>query len=231
LFGIPDVETRQVKAQIAVPGMLSFLVNNDPKAPVIGLDKVPRHLWPPVGVPFATYHLMVALGMFFIGLTLCAWFLYWRGKLFTLRPFLWVVAISVLGPFIANECGWVAAEVGRQPWVVHPSVIRDASGQPQFDAAGMIQYRMEEGLLTSKGVSPSVRGGDVLASIVLFGVIYALLFWIWLYVLNDKIQKGPKPVVLKPHSGGTGWLESTADRTLHRDSLSEAKDMGEEGVR
>ncbi|MDZ4799053.1 MAG: cytochrome ubiquinol oxidase subunit I [Bryobacteraceae bacterium] len=225
LAGIPDAEARELRMKVAVPGMLSWLVKGDTKAPVIGLDKIPREYWPPVAVPFFSYHLMVGLGMFFIGVTLSAWFLLWRGQLFTLRPFLWVVVVSVLGPFVANEAGWVSAEVGRQPWVVHPNVIRDAAGEPLLDAAGMVQYQLSEGLLTRRGVSPSVKGGEVLASIVLFSLIYGLLFWIWLYVLNDKIQKGPKPVVIQPGKPG-GWLASTAGRTLHNESMSEAKDPG-----
>jgi hypothetical protein len=67
----------------------------------------------------------------------------------------------------------------------------------------------------------------VLASIVMFSLIYFLLFWIWLYVLNDKIQKGPKPAVI-PAGGKGGWLASAAGRTLHEESMSEAKDRPEE---
>jgi len=227
LFGIPDVEKREVKAQIAIPGMLSWLVKSDTSAEVIGLDKIPRPYWPPVGIPFASYHIMVALGCFFIGLTLLASFLRWRGRLFQNRWLLWVFVFAVIGPFIANEAGWVSAEVGRQPWIVHPNVIRDGAGSPLLDAAGMLQYNLEEGLLTRNAVSPSVRGSDVLASIIMFSVIYGLLFWIWLFVLNDKIQKGPKPVIIEPLPSG-GWLAATAGRTLHEDSMSEAKDLRDE---
>ena len=91
----------------------------------------------------------------------------------------------------------------------------------------MLQYNLEEGLLTRNAVSPSVRGSDVLASIIMFSVIYGLLFWIWLFVLNDKIQKGPKPVIIEPLPAG-GWLAATAGRTLHEDSMSEAKDLRDE---
>ena len=99
-----------------------------------------------------------------------------------------------------------------------------------MDAAGMIQYNLPEGLLTRNAVSESINGGQVLASIVMFSLIYLLLFWIWVYVLNDKIQKGPKPVVIGPSRAG-GWLASSAARTLHEDSMSEAKDVRPEGGR
>lgn len=228
-FGVPDEETQSVKYGVPVPGLLSFLIHEDPGKPVIGLDKIPRKFWPPVGVSFQMYHLMVLLGMYFIALTLYGSFLRWRGKLFDKRWLMWVFVVSVLGPFAANQAGWVAAEVGRQPWIVHPNVLRTPAGEPLLDAAGMVQYNLEEGLLTRDAVSQTITGGQVLSSILMFGVIYFLLFWIWLYVLNDKIQKGPKPVVLG-EVPPKGWLSATAGRTLHEESLSEAKDRPEPAV-
>lgn len=222
LFGLPDEAERRVKYGVAIPGMLSILVKGDPNASVIGLDKIPREYWPPLAIPFISYHVMVGLGMFFIAVTLLASFLRWRGTLFGQRWLLWVFVAAIVGPFIANELGWAAAEVGRQPWIVNPGVVRDAGGAPVLDAAGMLQYNLQEGLLTRNAVSKAITGGQVLTSIIMFSLIYILLFWIWLYVLNDKIQKGPKPVVLGPEHGG--WLAATAGRTLHEQSLSEAKD-------
>jgi cytochrome d ubiquinol oxidase subunit I len=224
-WGIPDEETQSVRYGIAIPGMLSFLIHEDTTAPVIGLDKVPREYWPPLNISFQSYHIMVALGMFFIALTMLASFLRWRGRLFDKRWLMWVFVIGVIGPFAANQLGWVAAEVGRQPWIVVPNVIRDATGNPALNAAGMIQYDMKEGLLTRDGVSSTITGGQVLSSIIMFSLIYVLLFWIWVYVLNDKIQKGPKPVLIGGKPGG--WLEATAGRTLHEESMSEAKDRPE----
>jgi cytochrome d ubiquinol oxidase subunit I len=229
IIGLPDVDERKMTMHVSIPGALSLLAHDDPRAPLIGLDRIPREYWPPVSITFWSFHIMVGLGMYFIALTLFASFLRWRGALFQKRWLLWVFVGSVLGPFIANEVGWVTAEVGRQPWIVHPNFLRDAHGSPQFDAAGMLLYNLEEGLLTTKAVSEAVSGGQVLGSIAMFSLIYALLFWVWIYVLNDKIQKGPKPVILGPGSD-KGWLASSAARTLHEGSMSEAKDypFGEE---
>jgi cytochrome bd ubiquinol oxidase subunit I len=226
VLGLPDPENRTMKFNLAVPGALSFLVHNDSTKPVVGLNQVPRQFWPPVVTSFLSFHLMVMLGMFFIAITLLASFLRWRGTLFQQKWLMRVFVFAVIGPFVANEVGWIAAEVGRQPWIVHPRVIRDAAGAPQFDTAGMLQYRMEEGLLTQKAVSPSVKAGEVLASILMFGAIYGLLFLVWVYVLNDKIQKGPKPVNLAAETSTGGFLEATAERTLHEGSMSEAKQDG-----
>ncbi len=73
-------------------------------------------------------------------------------------------------PYIANQTGWIAAEVGRQPWIVWGE------------------------LRTSDALSASVTGGQVLGSILMFLVIYALLFILFIFVLNDKIQTGPEAV-------------------------------------
>ncbi len=222
LFGLPNDTDRRLDYKVAIPGALSFLAKNDFQASVIGLDKIPRDLWPPVTIVFFTYHIMVGLGVFFVALTLLATYLRWRGTLFQNRAVLWGFVFAVIGPFAANELGWMSAEVGRQPWVVYAPIARDAAGEAQLDAAGMVQYDRSQGLLTRDGVSRSVPGSHILTSIVMFSLIYCLLFWVWLYVLNDKIQKGPKPYDPKHPTDG-GFLAATAGRTLHQESLSDAK--------
>ncbi len=228
VIGIPDVDGQRLKMRVAVPRMLSVLAHNDPDAEVIGLDKIPREYWPPVLVTFLSFHTMVGLGMFFIAVTSLACFLRWRERLFGQRWLLWVFVFAVVGPFVANEAGWMTAEVGRQPWIVHPNVLRDPAGNIALDSAGMVQYNLREGLLTRNAVSEAAVGGQVLTAIIMFSIIYALLFWVWLTVLDDKIRKGPKPVVIGP-ARAHGWLASTAGRTLHEGTMSEAKDPLREG--
>ncbi len=170
LMGVPDASEQRVKYGVAVPGMLSFLVHGNFHQPVNGLDKIPRQDWPPVGMTFLSFHLMVGLGMFFIGATGLAMYYRWRGSLFDKRWLLWVFVVSIPLPYLANQTGWVAAEVGRQPWTVY----------------GMLR--------TSDSVSKAVGSSQALGSIIMFMVIYALLFAVFLYVLNDKIHHGPEPV-------------------------------------
>ncbi len=172
--GFPDSESQTVKGGIAIPGLLSFLVYGDFKTPVAGLDKIPRADWPPVGLTFQTFHGMVALGLLFILLTVVALFLSWRGKLFECRWLLWVFVFVVPLPFIANQLGWCAAEIGRQPWVVY----------------GLLR--------TGDALSKSVVAGQVLGSIIMFVLIYALLFAVWLFVLDRKIKQGPDDLAVAP---------------------------------
>lgn len=167
LFGWVDEEEERVKMGVKIPGMLSYLVHWDSDAPVTGLRAFPSDKRPPVNFVFQTYHAMVAIG---IALILISWlgvYFWWRRKLFHIRWFLWVLVFSVLGPQLANQLGWFSAEVGRQPYIV---------------------YNL---LLTADGISKTVTAGEILTSLVLFGIIYIFLFLLFIYLLNEKIQHGP----------------------------------------
>jgi cytochrome d ubiquinol oxidase subunit I len=208
LFGWPDEKARAVRGGVAVPGMLSWLLHGDSRRPVPGLDEL-APVWgqPPVWLTFQTYHIMVGIGFLFVGSTCGAAFLYWRGTLFQNRGVLWCFVLAVVPAVVANELGWVAAEVGRQPWIVYPTL---QNGQPVG------------GLLTSAALSESVTGEQVLGSIIMFSIVYLLLFAVWIVVLNHKIQQGPE----EPHQSGPpdkGWLDAAAELARHTESLTAAK--------
>ena len=168
ILGWVNKETQEVTG-IKIPGGLSYLIHFDFDKPVTGLNAFPVEDQPSqVNAVFQTYHLMVALGMFMIGLTLYALFLWWRKKLFETRWVLWIFVFSVIAPQIANQVGWIAAEMGRQPWVVY----------------GLLRTR--------DAISYSVSGEQVLFSLILFSVIYLILFTLFIYLLTKKIQKGPE---------------------------------------
>lgn len=178
IFGWPDNESEQVKYGIAIPGALSFLVHGDFNAEVSGLDDL-ESTWgrPPVWITFQSYHLMVGIGILFIGSTLVASYYRLRGTLFEQRWLLWYFVFAVILAFVANEVGWVSAEVGRQPWIVYPQ---------------LIDGEIVGGLRTSDALSEAVRSEQVLASIIFFGLIYALLFVLWIMLLHQKISHGPE---------------------------------------
>jgi cytochrome d ubiquinol oxidase subunit I len=144
--------------------------------------------------------------------------------LFRQRWLLWIFVIAVLGGVASNQAGWAAAEVGRQPWIVHPPVPRDEGGALVLGDDSLVHYDERAGLRTAKAVSPVVDADQVLGSIAMFGVIYALLFAVWLFVLNDKIQKGPEPIDVEPLAPEEkGFLAAAARRTGHAESLTEAR--------
>ena len=168
IFGWVNKEKQEVTG-IGVPGGLTFLLHNDFTTPVRGLNSFPEDERPSaLNAIFQFYHLMVAIGMALIALTLFAAFQWWRGKLFENRWLLWIFVFSVLLPNIANQVGWFAAEMGRQPWVVY----------------GLLR--------TSEALSKAVTANQVLFSLILFALIYTLLLALFLYLLNKKIKVGPE---------------------------------------
>ena len=81
--------------------------------------------------------------------------------------------ISVLFPQIANQVGWVTAEVGRQPWIV---------------------YKL---LKTVDGVSKSIVASEVAWSLIMLFLIYMLLLFLFIYLLDRKIKHGPVSETVK----------------------------------
>ena len=170
LYGWVDENQREVKFGIALPKFLTFLVHNDFKTPIRGLDSFDKKDLPPINIVFQTYHLMVAIGMALIGLSLLALFLLWRGTLFRSNWLMKTFVLAVLLPQIANQVGWYSAEIGRQPWIV---------------------YNL---LRTSDALSKAVVANQVLFSLILFTLIYALLLVLFLFLLNEKIKHGPEDI-------------------------------------
>ncbi|MFN3161796.1 MAG: cytochrome ubiquinol oxidase subunit I [Rubinisphaera brasiliensis] len=213
IFGWPDDETETVRFGLEIPGMLSFLVHGDFNAEVAGLDELEER-WgrPPVWLTFQAYHIMVGIGMLFIGSTLVACFYWWRGTLFEQRWLLWYFVFAVGLAFVANELGWVAAEVGRQPWIVYPTVVNG---------------ELVGGLRTSDGISEAVRASQVLSSIIFFGLIYLMLFALWISLLHKKISHGPEPLTESPPEHKGTVLGAAAALRRHEHSLTEADEQSE----
>ena len=168
LFGWVNENDEKVNFGIAIPGMLSYLIGGTTEQKVTGLNSIPKDERPPVNIVFQSYHLMVAIGFALIGISLLGIFFWWRGTLFDKKWMLWIFVFSVLGPQIANQVGWITAEVGRQPWIVY----------------GILR--------TSEGLSKAVEAGQVLFSLIMFTIIYLFLFILFIYLLNEKIKHGPE---------------------------------------
>lgn len=166
VFGHVNTEQKKVQG-LQIPGGLSALIHRDPKVPVIGLDQIPKEEWPNVPVVFQTYHLMVFMWGLMALLCLLALYLHRKGTLDRSKWLLWPLVFSVLFPHIAQQCGWIAAEVGRQPWIV---------------------WKL---LRTDQGVSPHLHPAELITSLTMFVLIYLLLFVLFLFLLDRKIKQGP----------------------------------------
>jgi cytochrome d ubiquinol oxidase subunit I len=170
VFGIPVESEQKTYLNVTIPRLLSILAYLDPEARVSGLNEFPRDNRPPVFLPFATYHLMFALGMFFIAISLLGGYLFFQRRIYQKKWYLWTLVLAIPLPFIANEFGWIAAEVGRQPWAV---------------------YRI---LRTAKAASISVPAEQILFTLIIFILIYLLLFAIFLKILLKILRKGPEEI-------------------------------------
>jgi cytochrome d ubiquinol oxidase subunit I len=158
-------QERNVVETLGIPNGLSILAYHDPSATVKGLKDFPPEDRPPVLVSFLSFRLMVALGFLFVLLALISVILAWRDRTARHRWFLWIMTFALILPFLANELGWILAEIGRQPWIVY-GVLRTA------DAA-----------------SRSLTPGDVLGSLIGFILIYGALAVVDAFLLARYARK------------------------------------------
>ncbi len=192
LLGWVDMKSEQDYG-IKIPGLLSLLTHHAVSEPVAGLKQLPsdeflrkyhpslssqeiekirRQYWPKVPAVFQLYHIMVFVGTGLMALCLIACWFWWKKWLFDIslpatRILLVLLVLSVLGPQIANQVGWFTAEMGRQPWIV----------------TGLLR--------TSDALSKKVLAEEILISLILFALVYALLFAAFIFMLTRKISHGP----------------------------------------
>ena len=118
--GYYDAERGEVRYGIEIPYMLSLLAHHDPTATVIGLDSVPAADRPPVNVVRYAFQTMVAIGTGLAAIAVVFLFTWWRRRRLP-RSRLFHLAVMLAGPLslVALISGWIATEVGRQPWIVY----------------------------------------------------------------------------------------------------------------
>ncbi|MCO5070173.1 MAG: cytochrome ubiquinol oxidase subunit I [Rhizobiaceae bacterium] len=121
---------------------------------------------PSVPTLFWTFRIMVGLGFFFILLTGVFFYLSARHRLDRYPWLLRVAVFAIPLPWIAAECGWVVAEVGRQPWII-------------------------EGVLPTAAAVSDLGATTVLLTILGFVAIYTVLFIIEMSLMIAAIRKGP----------------------------------------
>jgi cytochrome d ubiquinol oxidase subunit I len=110
---------------------------------------------------------MFGIALLMLAIVLCGGWLRWRGCLFDTAWFLRLCILCIPLGFIAVLAGWTVTEVGRQPWLIY------------------------EQLRTADGVSPSLAGEDVLASLFIYIVVYIMVFGAGGYYMYHLIKAGP----------------------------------------
>ncbi|THV10830.1 cytochrome ubiquinol oxidase subunit I [Nocardioides caeni] len=110
----------EVKWAIDIPRLGSLLAMNSPDEPVPGLDTIPEEDHPPVNLTHLAFQTMVGIGSLLMLAVVVFWIARRRGRdLLENRWFLRFAAVAGPLAVIALEAGWIATEVGRQPWIVY----------------------------------------------------------------------------------------------------------------
>ncbi len=167
LWGLVDQKNHHITGP-KIRGFVSYLMYGDFNAPAKGLESFKTQDTPPVAMTFYAYHLMLIIGGLLTLLVIIGFVLCFQGRLFDTKWYLTILVPSVLLPQLANQLGWITAEVGRQPWIVY----------------GLLR--------TSEGLSKVVKANVVVSSLLMFTLIYLLLFIVFIFLLDQKIKDGPE---------------------------------------
>lgn len=169
LLGWPDDRTETTRVLLETPkGWGSWVVAGDASAELKGLKAWPRQDRPPTLIPFWSFRAMVGLGLLMIGVGFWGAVLWWRGALDRSRIFHTAAFLAGPAGFLAVLCGWMATEVGRQPYVVFGT------------------------LRTAEAVSP-VPAGSVGGSLLVFMATYAVVFSAGAIYIGRLLVQGPSP--------------------------------------
>lgn len=109
----------EVRYALDIPYLGSLIARNSFTEPVIGLDEFPADTHPPVNITHLSFQVMVGIGTLLALVAVVYWVMRWRGRELTdHRWFLRFMATGGVLSIVAMEAGWIATEVGRQPWIV-----------------------------------------------------------------------------------------------------------------
>ena len=127
----------------------------------------PLDVVPPVNVVFWAFRFMIGFGMLVALVLLLSLIAVWKDKLGQWKWLLWAAIICIPLAYITGQCGWIVAEVGRQPWTI-------------------------QGLLPVKVAISSLSAGSVITTFCIFLAVFALFLTIEIRILVRAIGKGPE---------------------------------------
>ena len=127
----------------------------------------PEDVIPPVGVVFWAFRFMIGLGMLIALVLLLALIAVWKDKLGAWKWLLRAAIICIPLAYITGQCGWIVAEVGRQPWTI-------------------------QGLLPVNVAISSLSAAAVKTTFFVFLAVFALFLVIEIRIMLGAIKKGPE---------------------------------------
>jgi cytochrome d ubiquinol oxidase subunit I len=174
ILTIGDLSGKKEVWSLRIPTVTSLLACNNPTCAVQGVNDIQaqyQQLYGPgdyVPLMVATYwgfRLMMLSG-FLMALLSILFLFAMRGDIANAKWMKWVQWVIVL-PYIANICGWLLTEMGRQPWIV-------------------------QGLLkVQDAVSPNLTTIDLLISLIGYVLVYGVLAVADFYLMKKYAVLGP----------------------------------------
>jgi cytochrome d ubiquinol oxidase subunit I len=175
LFALPDQKNQTNHWTISIPYGASLLNTHHLKGVLTGLKTVAPTDQPRVMPVFFSFRIMVGIGVLMLLLSLIALYLRFKDALYNTRWFLVASLFSAPLGFIALWCGWIIAEMGRQPWIVYQ-------------------------LIRTMDASSNVLLRDVIISFILIFIVYGIIFgYFYFYFLHKTIRKGPGEIKEEAH--------------------------------
>lgn len=171
IFAIPDVKAEMNHWEVSIPFVGSLILTHQVMGPVPGLKDYAPEDRPYVPLVFASFRVMVSIGLLMLFVAISGVVLRIRNSLYERKWYLRLCVACIPIGFIAVIAGWITTEVGRQPWIVY-NLMR-----------------------TSEGVSPAVTTGSVMTSLATFFVAYAIIFSAGTYYMLVLVRRGPAPDV------------------------------------
>ncbi|MEX2947980.1 cytochrome ubiquinol oxidase subunit I [Staphylococcus warneri] len=165
-FGVLNEKTNEVSGAIEIPGMLSFLADNNFKTTVKGLNDFPKNELPPLIVHYF-FDLMVSMGVlcFVISGIFMLILLFKKLRHFiTHKVVLYSILLTGPASMLAIEFGWFLTEMGRQPWIVR----------------GYLRVSQA-----------ATQAGGITLVTILFGLLYLVLIVTSAYVLLRMFRNKP----------------------------------------
>jgi cytochrome d ubiquinol oxidase subunit I len=187
LFTVGNEEAREDVFAIRIPGVLSLLSYNQFSGEVKGIRDLqaeyeatygPGNYVPSVITAYWSFRSMVGAGMLMLLAAAFALFQVMKNKPFSARKILAVFPFLIALPYIANTAGWLLTETGRQPWAVF----------------GVLK--------TADSVSPTITVGMVLASLIVFTLLYGVLMAADVYLLVKFAKAGPAQAIAAHQKSG-----------------------------
>jgi cytochrome d ubiquinol oxidase subunit I len=166
LIAVPDEADEANRFEVSVPHLASLYLTHSWDGAVRGLKSFAAADRPPVAPVFFAFRIMIGMWVIMFALTVTAWWLAWRGTLFTSRGYLRAATWAIPAGFVAVIAGWTTTEVGRQPYVVY----------------GLLR--------TSDAVTPMLTGGDVVTSLLAYIAVYIVIFGAGIYYLVRLVRRG-----------------------------------------